>query len=221
MLSWRRVSLSCVTAARRGESFFQALVEHVARCAAAAKARYFGGALRGRVGCDGESAERGSGRDNLRCTHVASTKVALARKRAALVAPFRFRLFYSVLSAALLPAAAISATHQWCGEISPGKGLAHVQGAGTDRMCGFIQAKYDGPTRFEASVPGTRVYIAKQLVRGPVTLKADEIYSIHIEAPASEGFTLSWDQPAGIPMVIPPTVLYQPTETVGAPCSSV
>jgi hypothetical protein len=117
------------------------------------------------------------------------------------------------------PLAAAGVGHAWCGSVAPGKGLMHVQRGESDVMCGFIQAQHDGAHRFTASVPGTRVWIGRQEVRGSVQLKADQIYSVFIEAPVSEEFVLSWDQPAGVPLPIPPTVLYQPTATVEAPCA--
>jgi hypothetical protein len=118
--------------------------------------------------------------------------------------------------ALLLLVAPLAAAHMQCGDVAPGKGLLHVQAGDTDRMCGFVMAQQDGPIRFETNVPGARVYIAKQLVSGPVSLKAGDLYAIHIEAPAREDFVLSWDGSA-----IATELLFKPTATVGAPCSSV
>jgi hypothetical protein len=114
-----------------------------------------------------------------------------------------------------------AAPHSWCGQVAPGRGLHIVRTADTDRMCGFIQAQHTGPTTFTPSIPGTKVWIARQRVTGPVQLKAQAFYSILIEAPRSEDFSMSWDQPLGIPMEIAPLYLYQPVATVRAPCTEV
>ncbi|MEO8313490.1 MAG: hypothetical protein ABI645_01735 [Pseudomonadota bacterium] len=117
----------------------------------------------------------------------------------------------------LIPVAALAA-HGWCGSVEPGKGLLLERLGKKDRMCGFIQAKYDGAHRFTANVPGVRLWIGRELVDGPITLKADSFYAILIEAPKSEDFRLSWDQPLGVALEIPPVALYQPTETVVKGC---
>jgi hypothetical protein len=114
-----------------------------------------------------------------------------------------------------------AATHGWCGSVEPGKGLLLVREGGIDRMCGFIQATHSGPHNFEGTVKGARVWIGKTLVTGPVTLKAESFYAIVIEAPVSDDFRLKWDQPLGVPMDIPPTVLFQPIATVKPGCDAV
>jgi hypothetical protein len=125
----------------------------------------------------------------------------------------------SALLLSIIPVAAMAAAHGWCGSVEPGKGLMLERLAKTDRMCGFIQAKYDGAHRFVANVPGARVWIGRELVTGPRTLKANAFYAIVIEAPKSEDFRLSWDQPLGVAVEIPPTALYQPTKTVVKGCA--
>jgi hypothetical protein len=128
-----------------------------------------------------------------------------------------------ILAAGLLLCAQMvqAAVHGWCGSVEPGKGLLLVRESRIDRMCGFIQAKYSGPHNFTATVKGTRVWLGKTLVTGPVSLKADTFYAIAIEAPVSDDFRLKWDQPLGVPMDIPPTVLFQPTATVKPGCQAV
>ena len=127
-----------------------------------------------------------------------------------------------LLAATLLIVTGIAhaATHAWCGAVAPGKGLMLVREGKIDRMCGFIQATHSGPHRFTATAKGTRLWLGKALVSGPVTLKAGTFYAVVIEAPVSEDFRLKWDQPLGIPMDIPATALYQPTETVKPGCES-
>jgi hypothetical protein len=128
-----------------------------------------------------------------------------------------------LLIAVLLTGAGVvqaAATHGWCGSIAPGKGLRLVREANVDRMCGFLQAKHSGAHNFTATVQGTRVWIGKTLVAGPVTLQAEAFYAISIEAPASADFRLKWDQPLGVPVDIPPTVLFQPTATVKPGCEA-
>jgi hypothetical protein len=117
----------------------------------------------------------------------------------------------------LIPVAALAA-HGWCGSVEPGKGLLLERRGDKDRMCGFIEAKYDGAHRFVANVPGTRLWIGRELVKGSVPLKAGSFYAIVIEAPKSDDFRLKWDQPLGVAVEIPPTVLYQPTKTVAKGC---
>jgi hypothetical protein len=119
----------------------------------------------------------------------------------------------------LLLVAPLAVAHMQCGDVAPGKGLLHVQAGDMDVMCGFVMAQQDGPTRFETNVAGARVYVAKQLVSGPVMLKAQEIYAVHVEAPASPDFVLSWG--LGEVSPIAPEHLYKPTATVGAACSFV
>lgn len=118
----------------------------------------------------------------------------------------------------LLTAPALAATHQWCDQIRPGQGLLHEHFAGTDRMCGWLQPQWDGEYTFTASAPGTRVWLGKKLVTGPVKLKKDGLVAIVIEAPASDDFHLSWDIGIGIPQEIPPFALHQPTKTVRPGC---
>jgi hypothetical protein len=114
-----------------------------------------------------------------------------------------------------------AAVHGWCGSVEPGKGLLLVREGRVDRMCGFIQAKYSGPHKFTGTTKGTRVWLGKSLVTGPVNLQAESLYAIVIEAPASDDFRLRWDQPLGVPMDIPPTALFQPTATVKPGCEAV
>lgn len=117
---------------------------------------------------------------------------------------------------------AVAAMHSdQCGDVAPGKGLLHVVDGNADLHCGFVMAQNDGPHRFDTGVPGARVYIAKQLVRGAVVLKAQAIYAVHIESQASDDFVLRWDQPGGVFLPVSPLHLYKPTATVGAPCSLV
>jgi hypothetical protein len=115
---------------------------------------------------------------------------------------------------------AIAAPHNWCGSPEPGKGLLFVSEAGTDRMCGFIEAKYTGLHNFTAA-SGTRLMLGRQLVTGPVQLKQGDFYAVVIETPTNPDFVLKWDQPLGVPLDIPPTVLYQPTRTVKAGCEAI
>ncbi|MEO6079583.1 MAG: hypothetical protein ABIQ86_07380 [Steroidobacteraceae bacterium] len=124
------------------------------------------------------------------------------------------------LSAFLLPFIPVAAlaAHSWCGSVEPGKGLLLQRLGEKDRMCGWIQAQYDGAHRFTASVPGSRVWIARQLVTGPTMLKAESYYAIVIETPKSEDFRLSWDQPLGVPMEIPPFVLFKPAPRADQEC---
>lgn len=117
----------------------------------------------------------------------------------------------------LLPVAAVAA-HGWCGSVEPGKGLLLQRLAKSDRMCGWIQARYDGDHVFTANVPGSRVWIGRKLVTGPTSLEKDRLYAIVIEAPKSEDFRLSWDRPLGVAMEIPPTALYQPTQSLVEGC---
>jgi hypothetical protein len=121
-----------------------------------------------------------------------------------------------------LLAAPLAVAHEQCDDVAPGKGLLHVQTefGDMDVHCGFVMAQADGPVRIDASVPGARVYLAKQLVTGPVPLKAKEIYAIHIESPASPAFVLNWSAGDGL-VPVPTEFLYKPTATVGAPCSVV
>jgi hypothetical protein len=125
---------------------------------------------------------------------------------------------------ALLLAAGAAVAHEQCGDLPDGAGLLHVRVGDTDHMCGFIRAVSDGPHVFGSSVPGARVYIARQLVRGPVVLTTggdhEGVYSIYIEAPASEDFVLSWDQAVGVLDAVPTMLLFKPVKTVGAPCAS-
>jgi hypothetical protein len=119
---------------------------------------------------------------------------------------------------ALLLAAGAAVAHDQCDTLAPGKGMAHVRVGDADIMCGFVVTPHAGTYRFEANVPGTRVYVAKQLVRGPVALAKDQ-FEIRVEAPASEDFVLSWDQAVGVMDAIPTFLLYKPVKTVGAPCA--
>jgi hypothetical protein len=126
-----------------------------------------------------------------------------------------------ILAAVLLLGAGVAqaaAFHAWCGSVEPGKGLMMTRAGSIDRMCGFIQAKHSGPHNFTATAKGTRIWLAKSPVSGTVTLQEGRFYAIVIEAPASEDFRLKWDQPLGVPMDIPPTVLFQPTATVKPGC---
>ncbi len=120
----------------------------------------------------------------------------------------------------LLLVAPLAVGHDWCGKAPPGKGLLHVERDDIDVMCGFIEAKADGPHKFLANVPGTKVWIGKKLVRDSVPMAANEIYAIHIEAPKSKDFELKWDW-AGAAMTIPVIALHQPSATVGAPCARI
>lgn len=122
------------------------------------------------------------------------------------------------LCALLLTAPVMAATHQWCGQIKPGQGLLQVSVGRKDVMCGWLQPQWDATYTFTASAAGTKVWLGKRLVTGPVQLKKDGLIAIVIEAPESNDFHLSWDIGLGVPQEIPSFALHQPTKTVRPGC---
>lgn len=125
----------------------------------------------------------------------------------------------SILAALLLlPVLTMAAQHRQCGELEPGKGMRQELVLGKDRMCGWLEVPFDATYQLAGNVPGTVIWLAKQKVIGPLSLKKGAMPFIVIEAPASEDFVLTWDTGIGVQVEVPVFLLRPPTLTVTGRC---